>query len=62
VTAVFDYLVASREGLQAAIEDEVFCRTVADIAERIARALSEGGEILLAGNGGSAAGAESPSG
>jgi D-sedoheptulose 7-phosphate isomerase len=56
--AVVDYLVASREALQAAIEDEAFCRTVADIAERVARALLQGGKLLLAGNGGSAADAQ----
>jgi D-sedoheptulose 7-phosphate isomerase len=55
---VVDYLVASREALQAAIEDEVFCRTVAQVVERVARALSEGGKLLLAGNGGSAADAQ----
>jgi D-sedoheptulose 7-phosphate isomerase len=58
VKAVVDYFVASREALQAAIEDEVFCRTIADIAERVARALLEGGKLLLAGNGGSAADAQ----
>ena len=56
--AVVDYLVASRDVLQAAIEDEVFCRTVAEIAERVARTLSDGGKVLLAGNGGSAADAQ----
>ena len=39
---------ASREALQATIEDQVFCHT---IAERVARALSESGKLLLAGNG-----------
>jgi phosphoheptose isomerase len=55
VTAVVDYLVASRDTLQAAIEDEVFCSTVVDIAELFARVLPAGGTLLLAGNGGSAA-------
>ena len=41
--AALDYLVASREALQAAIEDEVFCLT---IAERVARTLSDGGKLL----------------
>ena len=45
--AVVDYLVVSREALQAAIDDEVFCRTVADIAERVARALLESGKLFL---------------
>ncbi len=44
-------LVAAREVLQGAIEDEVFCRTVAG-------ALSEGGKALLPGNGGSTADAQ----
>jgi D-sedoheptulose 7-phosphate isomerase len=54
-----DSLVASREALQGAIEDEVFCRTVAETAERVARTPSDGGKVLVAGNGDSAADAHS---
>jgi D-sedoheptulose 7-phosphate isomerase len=58
VSAIRDYLIRSRDALQAAIDDPSFCRVVSDIADAIADALSRGGKVLLAGNGGSAADAQ----
>lgn len=58
VDAIIDYLVRSRDAVQAAIEDPAFCRALADIAEAAANALRAGGKLLLAGNGGSAADAQ----
>ena len=48
------YLVESREVLQRAIDDRVFCRTIRDIAEVAARALEAGNKLLLAGSAGDA--------
>ncbi len=56
--AIRDYLIQSRDALQAAIDDPFFCRTLADIADMIAVSLAKGGKVLLAGNGGSAADAQ----
>ena len=56
--AICEYLIQSRNVLQAAIDDPVFCRTLADIADMIAVSLGKGGKVLLAGNGGSAADAQ----
>jgi len=58
VDAIMDYLVRSRDALQAAIDDRAFCRTIGAIAELAAEALRAGGKLLLAGNGGSAADAQ----
>jgi D-sedoheptulose 7-phosphate isomerase len=58
VNAIIDYLVQSRDSIQAAIDDPAFCRAVGDIVEVIVRALSDGSKLLLAGNGGSAADAQ----
>ena len=55
---IVDYLTLSRDALQAAIEDGAFRSAVAAIAESSVRALSAGGKILLAGNGGSAGDAQ----
>jgi D-sedoheptulose 7-phosphate isomerase len=55
MTAVLDYLVRSRDVVQAAIDDPTFATVIGDIAEVIASAISNGGKVLLAGNGGSAA-------
>jgi D-sedoheptulose 7-phosphate isomerase len=55
---IVDYLSLSRDALQAAIEDGAFRSAVAAIAEASVRALSAGGKILLAGNGGSAGDAQ----
>jgi D-sedoheptulose 7-phosphate isomerase len=56
--AILNYLAQSRDIVQAAIDDPVFCRAINDIAEVIADALRNGGKLLLAGNGGSAADAQ----
>jgi D-sedoheptulose 7-phosphate isomerase len=58
VDAIIDYLVRSRDAVQAAIDDPAFCRTIADIAEAAVEALRAGGKRLFAGNGGSAADAQ----
>jgi D-sedoheptulose 7-phosphate isomerase len=58
VNAILDYLARSRDTIQAAIDDPAFCRAIRDIAEATASALRDGGKLLLAGNGGSAADAQ----
>jgi D-sedoheptulose 7-phosphate isomerase len=58
VNAITDYLVRSRDVLQAAIEEPSFCRAIEDIAKIVANALRDGGKLLLAGNGGSAGDAQ----
>ena len=58
VDAIRDYLTQSRDAVQATIDDPGFCRTIAAIAELSAQALSSGGKLLLAGNGGSAGDAQ----
>jgi D-sedoheptulose 7-phosphate isomerase len=56
--AVLDFFRRSRETLERATgERELLTATLA-IADRIARALREGGKVMLAGNGGSAADAQ----
>jgi D-sedoheptulose 7-phosphate isomerase len=56
--AILDYLVLSRDTVQAAIDDPIFCGTIRDIVEVAANALGNGHKLLLAGNGGSAADAQ----
>lgn len=58
MNAVIDYLLQSRDTIQAAINDPEFCRVVGDIAELTTEALRGGGKLLLAGNGGSAGDAQ----
>jgi D-sedoheptulose 7-phosphate isomerase len=58
VSAVLDYLVRSREVIQAAIDDPAFADAIRDIVEVTATALDKGHKLLLAGNGGSAADAQ----
>jgi D-sedoheptulose 7-phosphate isomerase len=58
VNAIRNYLAQSRDISQAAIDDPVFCPAINDIAEVTADALRNGGKLLLAGNGGSAADAQ----
>lgn len=53
-----DYLMHSRDAIQAAIDDPAFVGTVATVADRIATALITGRKVLLAGNGGSAGDAQ----
>src|SRR5438045_4888660 len=58
VAPVIEYLAQSRDVVQAAIDDPAFAGTVAAIVDRVAAAISAGGKVLLAGNGGSAADAQ----
>jgi D-sedoheptulose 7-phosphate isomerase len=58
MNGIIDYLVQSRDTLQAAIDDPAFCQTIEDIAKVTANALRHGGKLLLVGNGGSAADAQ----
>ncbi len=55
---ILDYLSRSRDALQAAIEDPGFAAALEQSARLIGHALSAGGKLLLAGNGGSAADAQ----
>lgn len=55
---IVEYLVQSRNAVQAAIEDTVFIETVERIADCFSRALVARCKILLAGNGGSAGDAQ----
>jgi len=58
VKAILDYLVQSRDLVQAAIDDPEFVAVIRDIAEATASAIGGGRKLLLAGNGGSAADAQ----
>jgi D-sedoheptulose 7-phosphate isomerase len=58
VSAVLEYLVRSRDVIQAAIDDPAFADAIRDIVEVTATALNQGHKLLLAGNGGSAADAQ----
>src|SRR5215471_16689668 len=58
VKAILDYLVQSRDTLQAAIDDPEFVKVIGDIADAAANAIGGGRKLLLAGNGGSAADAQ----
>ena len=58
MNGIHEYLARSRDAFQAAIDDPRFAITIREIAEAIANALSSGGKLLLAGNGGSAADAQ----
>ena len=58
VTGILDYLVRSRDTLQAAIDDPAFVAVIRDIVEVTAIAIGNGRKLLLAGNGGSAADAQ----
>ena len=56
--SIREYLAHSRDVVDAAIGDAEFVATIAAIADRIANALTNGGKVLLAGNGGSAGDAQ----
>jgi len=58
VTEILDYLVRSRDTIQAAIDDPAFAVAIRDIVEVTASAIANGRKLLLAGNGGSAADAQ----
>jgi D-sedoheptulose 7-phosphate isomerase len=55
---VVDYLTRSRDALQAAIDDARFAAAVEESARLVAEAVSRGGKLLIAGNGGSAGDAQ----
>jgi hypothetical protein len=48
VNPIIDYLVQSRDAVQAAIDDPAFTGAIRDIAEAAANALRNGGKLLLA--------------
>ncbi len=56
--AVAEYLRRSREVVERTAADPQFVAMVVAVADRIVRALRDGGKVLLAGNGGSAADAQ----
>src|SRR5215472_18750078 len=58
VKAILDYLVQSRDTVQAAIDDPEFVAVVREIVEVTTNAIGNGCKLLLAGNGGSAADAQ----
>jgi D-sedoheptulose 7-phosphate isomerase len=58
VDPIIDYLVRSRDALQAALDDPAFRAALRDAAELAAEALLGGNKLLLAGNGGSAGDAQ----
>jgi len=58
VNAVLEYLVRSRDVIQAAIDEPAFAAAIRDIVGVTATALDTGHKLLLAGNGGSAADAQ----
>ena len=58
LTAILDYLVRSRDTVQAAIDDPAFVGVIGEIVEVTAIAIGNGRKLLLAGNGGSAADAQ----
>jgi D-sedoheptulose 7-phosphate isomerase len=58
VKAILDYLVRSRDTVQAAIDDPAFVAAIRDIVQVTAIAIGNGRKLLLAGNGGSAADAQ----
>jgi D-sedoheptulose 7-phosphate isomerase len=55
---ILDYLTRSRDTVQATIDDPAFSSAIWDIVQVTATALRNGGKLLLAGNGGSAADAQ----
>jgi D-sedoheptulose 7-phosphate isomerase len=52
------YFRRSREAMQRAETDAALSQSIAEIATRIAQSLRDGGKLMLAGNGGSAADAQ----
>ena len=55
---VLEHLRRSRETMERAASDRGMLAAILAIADRIVRALRDGGKVLLAGNGGSAADAQ----
>ena len=55
---ILDHFRRSRETLERAAGDREFMAAILAIANKITRALRDGGKVMLAGNGGSAADAQ----
>ncbi len=55
---IVEYLVQSREVVEAAIGDPLLIATILAVVDRVSAALAAGNKLLLAGNGGSAADAQ----
>ena len=55
---ISNFLYSSHDAIEAAIEDEGFGEAIEDCARMIVESLLTGGQILIAGNGGSAARAQ----
>jgi len=55
---IIEYLVRSRDVVDAAITDPGLVETIAAVVDRVAAALAAGNKLLFAGNGGSAADAQ----
>lgn len=58
MNTVVDYLVKSRDTVQAAIDDPRFVAAIAAISELVTASLRGGGKLLTFGNGGSAGDAQ----
>ena len=58
VSDLVEYLISSRESLDAALADQAFLETAGEIANCLVAALGGGHKVLLAGNGGSAGDAQ----
>ncbi len=56
--AVLAHLLRSKQAVERSAADSKFVAAIVAIAERIAGSLKNGGKVLLAGNGGSAADAQ----
>ena len=56
--AVLAHLRRSREVIEQAAGDRALCSAIVAIADRLVRTLRDGGKVMLAGNGGSAADAQ----
>src|SRR5271169_2287367 len=57
-TSIVDYLVQSRDAVQAALDDDAFLATAGAIVDRLVEAIAAGTKVLFAGNGGSAGDAQ----
>lgn len=55
---ISSYFRRSREAMQRAEADTALSQAITDISKRIAQSLRDGGKLMLAGNGGSAADAQ----
>ena len=58
IASIVDYLVQSRDAVQAAIDNAAFLATAEAIVDRLVEAIAAGRKVLFAGNGGSAGDAQ----